>query len=61
MIFQVPSTFNFHLWGVPVVAQWVKNLTSIYKWFRSLASLNQLRIWRCHELWLKSGIAKALA
>ena len=41
--------------GVPVVAEWVKNLTSIYE----DAGLNPglahgLRIQRCHELWCRS-------
>ena len=47
--------------GVPGVAQWVKNLTSI------LASLSGLRIQRCGELLhrsqirLRSGVAVAVA
>ena len=41
--------------GVPIVAQrkqiW---LGTIGLWVRSLASLNGLRIQRCHELWCRS-------
>ena len=42
-------------------------LGSMRLWVRSLASLSELRIWRCHELWctwqtrLGSGIAMAVA
>ena len=53
--------------GVPVVAQWLKNLTSIHEdQFQSLASLHGLGIWRCGELWYRlkmrhgSGIAVAV-
>ena len=54
--------------GVPVVAQWVTNLTNILRvWVRSLTLLSGLRIWRCCELWcrlqiqLRSCIAMAVA
>ena len=48
--------------GVPIVAQQVKNLTSIHKDAGSiLASLSGLRIWHCHKLQLRSGIAVAEA
>ena len=54
--------------GVPVMAQWQQiRLGTMRLLFPSLASLNGLRIWRCHELWcrsqtqLRSGIAVALA
>ena len=53
--------------GVPVVAQLVKNLTSIHGDAGSIpASLSGLRIWRCCELWcrsqaqLGSGVAVAV-
>ena len=41
--------------GVPVVAQLVKNPTSIHeaRRVRSLASLNGLKIRHCHELWCR--------
>ena len=51
--------------GVPIMAQWVKNMTSIH--VRSLASLSGLRIRRCCKLqhrlrmWLRSNIAAAQA
>ena len=51
--------------GVPVVAQWLTNLTRNHE-VRSLASLSGLAIWRCCELWcrlqmrLRSGVAVAL-
>ena len=55
--------------GVPIVAQWLTNLTRNHKVVcsRSLASLNGLRILHCRELWyrsqtqLRSGVAVALA
>ena len=38
-----------------MVAQCVKDLTSIHEdVVSSLASLSELRIWRCRELWLRS-------
>ena len=53
---------------VPVVAQWKQiQLGTMRLSVRSLALLNGLRIWRCHELWcgsqmrLRSGIAVAVA
>ena len=40
--------------GVPVVAQWVKNLiVSMRMLVQSLALLSELRIWHCRELWLR--------
>ena len=56
---------NHNSLGVPVVAQWLMNLTRNH--VRSLALLSGLRIRRCHELWcgsqtrLGSRIAEALA
>ena len=54
--------------GVPVVAQWLTNLTRNHEIVvQSLASLSGLRIRRCHELWcrlqtrLGSRIAVAVA
>ena len=42
---------------VPVVAQWVKNPTSIYEDAGSiLALLSGLRIWHCHKLWHRSQV-----
>ena len=47
--------------GVPVVAQTVTNPTSIMKMrVQSLAQLSWLRIWCCHELWLRSHVAMAV-
>ena len=44
-----------HWVGVPIVAQWLQNLTIIHRtWVRSLVLLSGLRIWRCHELWCRS-------
>ena len=47
--------------GVPIVAQQVKNPTSIHEDTGSIlgltqspASLSGLRIWHCHKLWHKS-------
>ena len=38
--------------GVPTVAQQVTNPMSIHKEaLRPLASLSELRIWHCRELW----------
>ena len=53
---------------VLLVVQWVKNSTNIHEDAGSrpgfLALLSGLRIWRCRKLWqmwLRSGLAKALA
>ena len=53
--------------GVPLVAQWVKNLSSIHEdVVQSLALLSGLRIRHCHELqyrvqmWLGSCVAVAV-
>ena len=53
--------------GVPIVAQWKPiQLGTMRFRVRSLASINGLRIWCCHELWcrsqtrLRSGIAVTL-
>ena len=42
-------------WGIPVMAQqkWIW-LASMRMQFWSLASLSELRIWCCHELWCMS-------
>ena len=42
--------------GGPIVAQWVKSLTSILlrMWIQSLASLSGLRILSCHKLLCRS-------
>ena len=41
--------------GLPMVAQWLTNLTRIYEvWVQSLALFSGLRIWHCHELWWRS-------
>ena len=53
---------------VPLVAQWLGNLTSIIMkmWVQSLASLSVLRVQRSRELWcmsqmrLRSRVAVAL-
>ena len=45
---------NGHV-GVPVVAQWLTNLTRNHEvGVRSLALLSGLRIQRCLELWCRS-------
>ena len=53
--------------GVPIVAQWLKNRTSIREdTVQSLASLGGLRIWCYHRLWcrlqmwLRSSIGMAV-
>ena len=41
--------------GVPVMAQWLTNLTRNHRLqVQSLALLSGLRIQRCHELWWRS-------
>ena len=62
---QNPKKRNRH--GVPVVAQWLTNLTGTTRlWVRSLALLSGWRILRCRELWcrsqtwLRSGVAVAV-
>ena len=47
--------FKIFQLGVPVVAQWKWIwLASMTTQVQSLASLNGLKIWRCHELWCRS-------
>ena len=55
-------------WGVPVVAQWLTNLTSIHEDVGFIPGLlSGLKIWCCSELWYRlqmgfgSGIAVAVA
>ena len=43
------------LGGVPIMAQWLTNLTMNYEvTVRSLVLLSGLRIQHCHELWCRS-------
>ena len=54
------SILKFLQLGVPVVAQWVKNLTSIHADVGLfLASLGGLGILHCHELWLQASLQVA--
>ena len=53
--------------GVPVVVQWVKNLTvSVKMQVHFLVSLSGLRIQHCHkvqhssQMWLQSSVAMAV-
>ena len=52
--------------GVPIVAEWAANLTSIHEDVGSIPSLSGLRIWSMHELqctlqmWLGSDVAVAM-
>ena len=48
--------WKFLPFGIPVMAQWVKNptLVSMRMQVRSLASLSGLRIWHCRDLWCRS-------
>ena len=53
--------------GVPIVAQHVKNLTSIHEVLGLIPGLTQSKIWHCHKLWhnlqmrLRPHIAVAMA
>ena len=57
------------IYGVPIVAQWVKNLTSLSRcrFYLSLALLSGLMIQHCHNLqfrlqmWLRSNVAVTVA
>ena len=42
------------LWRVPVVAQQVKNPTSIHEDAGSIPGLSRLKIQHCHKLWCRS-------
>ena len=52
--------------GIPVVAQWVKNLSSIDEDAVSIPGVSGLRIQHCQKLWhrskmrLRSGVAVAV-
>ena len=48
----------FQTAGVPIVAHWVTNLTSIHEDVDSNPDLlSGLRIWRCRELWYRLAAA----
>ena len=48
--------------GVLIVAQWKQiQLGTKRFWLRSLASLSELRIWHCLELWCRSLTSSDLA
>ena len=38
---------KMYLGGVPIVAQWVKNVTSVHEDAGSIPGLSGLRIWHC--------------
>ena len=42
----------FHI-GVPVVVQWLTNLTRNHEVSGSIPGRVQLRIWQCRELWCR--------
>ena len=43
------------IFGVLIVVQWVKNMTSTHEDLGSiLVSLSRLRIWHYHKLWCRS-------
>ena len=39
--------------GIPIMAQWLMNLTRNHLQVKSLVLLSGLRIWCCHELWCR--------
>ena len=48
---------DFH--GVPLVAQWVKDLAGIHEYVDLMPGLAQLGLgssWHCHKLWHRSKI-----
>ena len=43
-----------HGLGVPIVVHWKRiRLGTMRLWVRSLASLSELKIWHCYELWCR--------
>ena len=53
--------FKIPIYGVPVVAHWLGNPTSIHEDLgsidpqpQSLTSISGLRTWHCRELWCRS-------